>query len=287
MKVTESQLRGIISRVIEEALSRDVINGANRYLNHKGGYTTNQNWDGLGGLIKQGLGAKKDVNGQMDWQNSANDIEGYIRSYSNEIKRLGRVYNAITGHQVQGWSDERKAKAANTRAFNSQWKKDNDVQTSAPQWQNNSRGSMDSTKYRDAAARMRGMRNDVASKGNQSWFNPGLEESVDEGFFQNLFNRKNQPDEVDQICQNYKQYIGNADAAKKVSDKIQEYKGIVQKLKAIIASGKNAGHIVDKSAQDRAAMNAARKAAEQPRQYRQVAEAIARNLSKALRSLSD
>ena len=282
MKLTESQLREIISSVIEEALSQDVARGAQRYMNHKGGYTTNQQWNGLGGLARQAMGAKKDSNGQYDWQNAANEIEGYLRSYNNEIKRLTRVYNAITGRQAQGWSDERKAKAAQTRQFNQQWRKDNGVDSASPVWQNKTRGGIDATPYVNQNKNLRGLRNDVVRNSTPGWIG-SMNEEVDENFLQNLFNRKNQPDEVEQICQNYKQYIGNADAAQKVANKIQEYKGIVQRLKAIIAQGRDRGHIVNTAAQNRSAMNAARRQAASQPQYRQVAESVDRAVREALR----
>ena len=282
MRLTESELREIIGSVIKEALSRDVTRGAQQYINHKGGYTTNQRWDGLGGIARQAMGAKKDSNGQYDWQNSANEIEGYIRSYSNEIRRLTRVYNAITGHQVQGWSDERKAKASQTREFNKKWRADNNV-TTGPNWANQQKGSLDGTKYAEASNRARDRRNDVAKNAMPSWMGSNrVNEDIDEGFLQNLFNRKNQPDEVEQICANYKQYIGNQDAAQKVMAKIEEYKGIVQKLKAIISRGRDMGHIVDTSAQNRSAMRAARNAQGGAYQYKQVAEAVERAFRKVL-----
>lgn len=286
MKLTESQLTEIIKNVIEEALDRATIKGANSYLNHKGGYTTNQKWDGLGGMARQAFGAKTDSNGQRDWENSANEIQGYIRQYTNEVKRLTRVYNAITGHVAQGWSDERKQKAAQTRALNKQWRADNGVDSTSAKYQNVGSGNgINTTKYDTQRQNLRGLKNDVAAQGNQKWFS--VNESTDEGFLNNLFNRKSQkPDEVEQICQNYKQYIGNNDAAQKVLNKINEYKGIIQRLKGIIRQGIKGGHIQDVNKQNRNAMRAARGG---QNTYGRVAESadfdaiLKRNLSEAIK----
>ena len=77
----------------------NAVRTAQSYMNHKGGYTTNQRFDGLGGSLRQMFGAKNDSNGQRDWEKSANEMQGAIRSYTNEIKRLTRVYNIITNHK--------------------------------------------------------------------------------------------------------------------------------------------------------------------------------------------
>ena len=259
MKITEQQLRGIIRKVISEALDPSVAKNAQMYINqnNKGGFTTNQMYDGLGGSLRQMFGAKRDSNGQMDWQNSANGIQDTIRSYTNEVKRLTRVYNAITGHQAQGWSDERKAKAAQTRAFNKDWRAQNgDTNT---MWQNRGAGSGPDMSSK-LGGKSRGRASDVVNKTAANLAGGG-HVNLEEGWFSNLFNRNQQPDEVEQICQNWKSYVGNQDAASKVSAKIQEYKGMIQQLNAILRKGREGGHIVDKSAQARAAMRNARKAA--------------------------
>ena len=257
MKITEKQLRSIIRNIISEAIDPAVAKNAQMYINqnNKGGFTTNQMYDGLGGSLRQMFGARKDSNGQMDWQNSANEIQNTIGAYTNEVRRLTRVYNAITGHQAQGWSDERKAKAAQTRAFNQNWKAQNGQ--TGPRWQNRAVGSGPDlgSKF---AGKSRGRATDVVDQTAQNLAAGGhtnLRKGLEEGWF----NRNQQPDEVDQICQNWKSYVGNTDAAQKVSAKIQEYKGMIQQLKAILAKGREGGHIVDTQAQQRAAMRAARK----------------------------
>lgn len=280
MKIKESELREIIASVIQEALDPNAVKTAQSYMNHKGGYTTNQRFDGLGGSLRQMFGAKNDSNGQRDWEKSANEMQGAIRSYTNEIKRLTRVYNIITNHQTQGWSDERKAKAAQTRAFNSQWKKDNGVDGSTPTYQNRAVGTgVDSTKYAQQRQNARAQKNAVAAKGNQSWM--VNEEEIGESFLGNIFGKNRVNNDVEQICQNYKQYIGNQEAAQAIASKIQEYKGIVNHLKGIIKQGVEGGHLQNNAAAQRAQMAAARKASQN--QYRQVAESIERIVSEKLR----
>lgn len=272
MVIKESELRNIIGRAIMEALDPNMAKTAQNYLNHNGGYTTNQRFDGLGGSIRQMVGSRNDSNGQRDWERSANEMQGAIRAYSNEIKRLSRVYNFIIGKESVAWSDEQKAKAAQTRAFNKQWKTDNGINANSPVYQNRAEGNgIDPSKYNAQRSNARNYNNAVANKG-QDWFGPSLEE----GFLGNLFNKNNGNDEVEQICANYKQYKGNQEAAQKVLDRINEYKGIVSKLKAIINQGIKGGHIQNTAAMQRSQMNAARKAA-QPSQYNYVAESVTVN----------
>ena len=278
MKITEKELRSIIRNIISEAIDPAVAKNAQMYINqnNKGGFTTNQMYDGLGGSLRQMFGAKRDSNGQMDWQNSANEIQKAIGSYTNEVKKLTRVYNSITGHQAQGWSDERKAKAAQTRAFNKDWKAQNGQ--TGPQWQNRGAGSGPDMSAK-LGGKSRERANDVATRTARNLAGGG-HVNLEEGWFGNLFKKNNQPDEVDQICQNWKSYVGNTDAAQKVSAKIQEYKGMIQQLKAILAKGREGGHIVDTQAQQRAAMRAARNGANTT--YQKVAEAVSRAIKEVL-----
>lgn len=269
MKITESQLRTIISNAINEALDPSAVKTANSYINHKGGYTTNQRYDGLGGSLRQMFGAKNDSNGQRDWENSANEMQGAIRAYSNEIKRLTRAYNLITGKQSTGWSDERKAKAAQTRNFNKQWKSDNGIDGNAPMYQNVGAGNgIDPAKFNKQRDNVRQYNNAVANRGQQ-WFGT-MEEEIGESFLSKFFGKNNAPDEVEQICTNWKQYVGDQAAAQKILDKINEYKSTVQKLKAIINQGIKGGHIQNAAAIRNAQMRAARNGA--GNQLRSVAE---------------
>jgi hypothetical protein len=141
MKITEQQLRDIIRTTISEALDMGTVNGANRYLNHQGGYTTNQQWNGLGGQLRQRFGAKTDSNGQMDWQNSANEIQGYLSQYQNEVRRLTRVYNLITGHVADSNRSAAAKKGATTRAMNRA--AGIGPKRTAPKWGNAAYGGMD------------------------------------------------------------------------------------------------------------------------------------------------
>ena len=288
MKITEQQFREIVGKYIKEALSRDTIKGANAYLNHKGGYTNNQQYNGLGGMLRQRMGAKTDSNGQRDWANSANEIEGYLRQYSNEIKRLQGVYNKLIGKQSAAWSDERKQKAAATRAFNSNYRKANGMNSNNPVWTSQSNGGIDSSKYDAARKNRRNDYNTVAAKGSSPWgagsIMGNLEESTNEAFLSNLFNRgrNQQNDEVEQICRNWKSYVGNQEAAQKVLDRIEEYKGIVSRLKGIIQQGVSRGHIKNIGAERNAAMRQARKSQGGEYPYKQVAEAVDNAFRKVL-----
>ena len=288
MKIKESELKDIIKGCIEEAISRDVAKGANAYLNHKGGYTSNQQYNGLSGMLKQRLGSRTDSNGQMDWENSANEIQGYLRNYTNEIKRLQGVYNRIIGKQSSAWSDETKRKAAATREFNSNYRKEKGISSKSPVWANQPKGSIDSTKYDAARKNRRNDYNTVAAKGSSPWgagsIMGNLEESTNEAFLSNLFNRgrKQQNDEVEQICRNWKSYVGNQEAAQKVLDRIEEYKGIVSRLKGIIQQGVSRGHIKNVGAERNAAMRQARKNQGGEYSYKQVAEAVGNAFRKVL-----
>lgn len=293
MKITEQELGNIIGRCIEEAISRNTARGANRYINHKGGYTNSQRYDGLGGMLRQYMGAKTDSNGQMNWTNSANEIQGYLRRYGNEIRRLQGVYNKLVGKESAAWSDERKQKAAATRAFNSNYRKANGMNSNSPVWTSQSNGSIDSSKYDAARKNRRNDYNTVAAKGSSPWgagsIMGNLEESTNEAFLSNLFNRGNnqQNDEVEQICRNWKNYVGNQEAAQKVLDRIEEYKGIVSRLKGIIQQGVSRGHIKNIGAEKNAAMRQARKNQPEPPTYGKVAEAVDRAFKKVLNEMTE
>jgi len=281
MVIKESQLLNIIHNAILEALDPSVEKAAQGYINHKGGYTTNQSFNGLGGALRQRFGSRNDSNGQREWEKSANEIQGLIRSYNNEIKRLTRAYNFIIGRVSTGWSDERKEAAAKTRAFNAQWRKDNGVDTSTPVWKNRAVGSgVDSTKYAAQRQDRRARNNSIASQGNQKWLG-SMQEEVEEGFFGNLFGKRD--NEVEQICANYRQYKGNQDAANKLLAKINEYKETVKKLKSIINQGVQTGNIQNAASATRARMNADRRAA--AKYNKTVAESIDKIVGEKIKAI--
>ena len=74
-----------------------------------------------------------------------------------------------------------------------------------------------------------------------------------------------------------------ADAMQKVGARLQEYKGVVAKLQALLDKWQASGHLVDKNAEARAQRDAELKAVNKPRQYKAVNEAVSAALDKAIK----
>lgn len=271
MKISEKELRNLIAESVKNAIMEFDANAAQRYINQDNGagFTTNQNFSTLFGQFKQMLGAKKDVNGQMDWQNSANEIQNLIGQCKNEVKRLQRVYRGISGYQSKQMSAQSLQKGKATRAANAIARKKNPNAFLKPQYGTVGQGSADVTGQAEKLGSLRKTTRPQA----QGWIG-STNESLEEGIF-------NRTDEVDKICKNWKSYVGNKDAAKKVQDRISKYQTMIQQLQAIIDKGVSRGHITDVNAGARSAAKAADSGSAQ-QQYRQVAEAVERALRKVL-----
>lgn len=257
MKINESELRNIIVNVISEALGKDITRSARDYIKQgssKGaGFTTSQQYKGLGGLIRQGIGSKRDSNGQMDWESSANSIWEILSKYKNEVRRLTRVYNAITGKQSQKMNSASLEKRRDNAMAKRQWlatqaANGNDYSDTGVRFGAVGAGSSDNGKL-EAMRRERSAERNKAANTGQGWLG-SLHEGIIGG---------SKMDDVDEICTNWKKYVGNTDAANKIMAKINEYKGTISQLSAIIKDGIDNGHIRDINAEKRAQMNAARR----------------------------
>ena len=87
----------------------------------------------------------------------------------------------------------------------------------------------------------------------------------------NFLNRE--PDEVDQICQNYRKIPVDqmAAAAQKVGARLQEYQNVVQQLQGLLDKWQQQGHLVDKNAEARAKRDAELKALRRRGTYKKAA----------------
>lgn len=294
MKIKESELRGIIRNMISEAISNQDARLANQFIKQGqgGGYTARQAGpSNLFQQARQALGARRDENGQMDILRSAEEIYPLIQKYNAEIKKLRTVYNYLivrkdgnyTPKQHKAMDPAQKQRMLATRAANKQARADINARygdINDPKFGINYNGSVDPTKYNTARERARSRRNDVAAQANQKWFN--VSEELNESVF-NFLNRK--PDEVDQICQNYRKIPVDqmADAAQKVSVRIQEYNGVVRQLQGLLDKWQQQGHLVDKNAEARAQRDAELKALRRRGTYKP-AVGLEEAVNKAVRS---
>ena len=263
MTITENQLRDIVRNVLEEAISRSDSRLANRFIRQdKGaGYTARQAGPGnVFDMVKRSLGGRIDSNGQMDILRSANEIYPLIQKYNAEIKKLTTVYNYLNARKDGNYvpksriarkpmSADQKARMLASRAANAQQRAAINAQygdIDAPSYTTRFNGSIDPTTYNAARSRMGGYRNDVASKGNQTWF------------AESLFNFGNQNDEIEQICQTYKTMKPEqmAAAAEKVGARLQEYKATVAKLQGMLDKWQSSGKLIDRNAEARAKRDA-------------------------------
>ena len=285
MKITEQQLKNIIRKTISEAMEeatapasfsidRATANAAQRYLNHTGGYS--KFGDRFAGETAPNL---LNYGTNINYANAANGVYDIIRKYTNVISRLSKIYRAITQQQSKSWTPEQKAKAAKTRAFNKSYAQQNPMgkrysdAAANGSFDPNSKGYMGQSLA--GAQTNRAVERNQRARTGQNWF--GLEENVDEAFFGGQ-------DEVDQICKNWRQYIGNQDAANKVLQRINEYKQVVGQLKAFIKKGIDTGHVVDNR---RAYMKARSSAASASNggSMQQVAESVDRAVRNAFRKI--
>lgn len=263
MTITENQLRDIVRNVLEEAISRADSRLANRFIRQdKGvGYTARQAGPGnVFDMVRKSLGGRRDSNGQMDILRSANEIYSLIQKYNAEIKKLTTVYNYLNARKDGNYtprtrtartpmSADQKARMLASRAANAQQRAAINAQygdIDAPSYTTQFNGSIDPAKYNAARNRMTGYRNDVAKKGNQTWF------------AESLFNLGNQNDEVEQICQTYRKIPVQqmAAAAEKVGARLQEYKATVAKLQGMLDKWQSSGKLIDRNAEARAKRDA-------------------------------
>lgn len=263
MTITENQLRDIVRNVLEEAISRADSRLANRFIRQdKGvGYTARQAGPGnVFDMVRKSLGGRRDSNGQMDILRSANEIYSLIQKYNAEIKKLTTVYNYLNARKDGNYtprtrtartpmSADQKARMLASRAANAQQRAAINAQygdIDTPSYTTQFNGSIDPAKYNAARNRMTGYRNDVASKGNQTWF------------AESLFNFGNQNDEIEQICQTYKTMKPEqmAAAAEKVGARLQEYKATVAKLQGMLDKWQSSGKLIDRNAEARAKRDA-------------------------------
>ena len=240
MRLTESQLRDIIRKTISESLEeatatvpfsidRATANAAQRYLNHTGGYS--KFGDRFAGETAPNF---LNYGTNINYANAANGVYDIIKKYNNVISRLSKIYRAIIQQKGNSWTPEQKAKAAKTRAFNKSYAQQNPMgkrysdAAAHGSFDPNSKGFMGQS-LRGSSADRKAEYTGRANKG-QSWM-------VQEGIFGS--------DEVEQICRNWRQYVGNQEAANKVLARINEYKKVVGQLKAFIKKGVDTGHVVD------------------------------------------
>lgn len=297
MKIKESELRNIVRNMISEAISNQDARLANKFIRQsKGdGYTARQAGpSNLFQQARQALGARRDENGQMDILRSAEEIYPMIQRYNAEIKKLQTVYNYLNARKDGNYTPKvhkamdpaQKQRMLATRAANKQARADINAKygdINDPKFGINYNGNVDPTKYNAARERARDRRNDVAAQANQKWFN--VSEELNESLF-NFMNRK--PDEVDQICQNYRKLPVDqmAAAAQKVGARLQEYKGVVQQLQGLLDKWQQQGHLVDKNAQARAERDAELKALRRRGTYKKAAgleEAVNKAVREALK----
>ena len=263
MKIKESELRDIVRTMISEAISNQDARLANKFIKQSkgGGYTARQAGpSNLFQQARQALGARRDENGQMDILRSAEEIYPMIQRYNAEIKKLQRAYNYLNarkdGNYVpkvrKAMDPAQKQRMLATRAANKQARADINARygdINDPNFSINHYGNVDPTKYNAARERARGRRDDVVRNTDtgQHW----LKESVF-----NFLNRE--PDEVDQICQNYRKLPVDqmAAAAQKVGARLQEYQNVVQQLQGLLDKWQQQGHLVDRNAEARAKRDA-------------------------------
>ena len=297
MKIKESELRNIVRNMISEAISNQDARLANKFIKQANGdgYTARQ--AGPSNLFQQAsqaLGARRDEKGQMDILRSANDIYPMIQRYNAEIKKLQTVYNFLNARKDGNYAPKQrkpmdpaqKQRMLATRAANKQARADINARygdINDPNYDVRYNGYVNPEKFNAARDRARERRNDVAAKGNQKWFN--VSEELNESLF-NFLNR--QPDEVDQICQNYRKLPVEqmAAAAQKVGARLQEYKGVVAKLQGLLDKWQASGHLVDKNAEARAQRDAELKALRNRGTYRKAAgleESVERAVKEALK----
>ena len=211
-------------------------------------------------MVRKSLGGRRDSNGQMDILRSANEIYPLIQKYNAEIKKLTTVYNYLNARKDGNYtprtrtartpmSADQKDRMLASRAANAQQRAAINAQygdIDAPSYTTQFNGSIDPAKYNAARNRMTGYRNDVAKKGNQTWF------------AESLFNLGNQNDEVEQICQTYRKIPVQqmAAAAEKVGARLQEYKATVAKLQGMLDKWQSSGKLIDRNAEARAKRDA-------------------------------
>ncbi len=297
MKIKESELRNIVRNMISEAISNQDARLANKFIKQANGdgYTARQAGpSNLFQQARQALGARRDEKGQMDILRSANDIYPMIQRYNAEIKKLQTVYNFLNARKDGNYAPKQhkpmdaaqKQRMLATRAANKQARADINARygdINDPNYDVRYNGYVNPEKFNAARDRARERRNDVAAKGNQKWFN--VSEELNESLF-NFLNR--QPDEVDQICQNYRKLPVEqmAAAAQKVGARLQEYKGVVAKLQGLLDKWQASGHLVDKNAEARAQRDAELKALRNRGTYRKAAgleESVERAVREALK----
>ena len=293
MVIKESQLRDMIKKALTEAISRADANLANKFIKQsgKGGYTTSQmNSGSLYQQARQALGARSDANGRYDILRSAEEIYPLIQKYKAEIKKLQYAYNFIDrrkngdyvapkrsgNHLSADQLQKRRDNAQMRQAINARYGSIND-----PSYTTNGNGYVDDTKFGQYRQNQRNRNNDIASQGNQKWFNT-LQESVF-----NFLNRGNQPDEVDNIVANYRSYANPEkaqEALQKIGQRLQEYKNTVEQLQGLLDKWTASGDLVDKNAELRAQRDAEPKNVGK-KQYKQVSESIDRAVAYAMKKV--
>ena len=293
MVIKESQLRNMIKKALTEAISRADANLANKFIKQsgRGGYTTSQmNSGSLYHQARKALGARSDANGRYDILRSAEEIYPLIQKYNAEIKKLQYAYNFISRRQNGNYTapqrsgnhlsvdqlKNRRDNAQMRQAINARYGNiDN------PSYTTNGNGYVDDTKFGQYRQNQRNRNNDIASQGNQKWFNT-LQESVF-----NFLNRGNQPNEVDNIVAHYKTYATPEKAQyalQKIGQRLQEYKNTVAQLQGLLDKWTSSGDLVDKNAKLRAQRDSELKNVGK-KQYKQVSESIDRAVEYAMKKV--
>ena len=287
IKMNEAQLRSVVERVIKEAIGRQDSKLANRFIRQQDsmggkGYATTQKRDyGLGSNLMHLFNNRQDDNGQYEIERSAREIYPLIQKYNAEIKKLQTVYNYLTKRQDGNYtpksrtartpmSADQKQRMLASRAANKQQRDAIRAQygdINDPNFEKIDNGSVGVNPYNKMRGNLRDRNNAVAYKSYGMGERPQLEESIFD-----IFKRKNTPDEVDQICANYRRIPQPemAAAAQKVGARLQEYQGIVQQLQGMINGWMDSGKLRDTNAAARAERDAALKnVGRRPAAYRQ------------------
>ena len=310
MKISSQKLSQIISESIAEVIDRKNMKTANMYANanmhdFSRKHDTPEN---LFQMIKVGLSKRKDVNGLLDILNSANEIYPLINMFNGEIKKLQTAYNwlsrrqngdyvpqkrvvqnPLTQAQKDARNQTRRANAAMRQQIMNQYGNldpsyayidNNSAQNSTPIQNSNNdtmRRTADYSSFKNGYDRRHAGLNRV----NQPVIGNGWLGSVNEGIFNGGI------DEVDNILATYRKMPQEqmASAAKKVWERLYEYKNIVAELQHKLdywtgADGSNAV-IYDRNAQARAERDAALKAVGKRGSNRMAANGLNESVEKA------
>lgn len=300
MKVTESQLRSIIKKTISEAISQTDYNNAQNFMSAK--YSRDHaNPTNLFQMIKQAVVSKKgkDIEGNLDILDSANQIYPLIQMFNAEIKKLNSVYRYFSkradGNYVAPQKTARtpmdaarKQKMLATRAANKQERDRIMAQygnIDNPDYVYMGKSGVNPALAQKGLNNMKSKRSNPNQMAGSGWIG-GMNESIFGG-------NANAVDEIDSIVANYRKCTPEQmkAAMPKIQARIQDYQNIVQNLQGKLdkwtgADG-SAATIYDRNAQARAERDAALKnvGKRNPALRQAVNESIDNAVSKAIKKI--